>query len=132
MDPNYSERDKLLKPTLDLLNSKLIAYFDIPKLIDIIPNNWSLKLTSDFLLESMERNLSVRNRNSARKAMCDNYKFSLQMIAFDLKKEQLYIDEDSRCCKCHKRFEASVFTRQPNGKLSHVMCRNDLLKLSNQ
>ena len=48
---------------------------------------------------------------------------------FDLKKEQLYIDEDSRCCKCHKKFDASVFTRQSNGKLSHIMCRSDLMKL---
>ena len=127
--PNISERDKLLKPALELLNSQLISYFDVPKLIELIPSNWSIKITSDFLLKSMQRNLSLKNRYLARKEMSASFKFSLQMIAFDLKKEQLYIDEDSRCCKCHKKFDASVFTRQSNGKLSHIMCRSDLMKL---
>jgi len=129
MNPTYSERDKLLKPTLDLLNnSGLVNHFDIPKLIEIIPSNWSIKLTSGFLLNVLEKSLSTRGLCSVEKSMSTSYKLTLQAITCDLKKEQLYIDEDTRCCKCHKTFESSICVRQPNGKLSHLMCRNELLK----
>lgn len=128
MNPNYIDRDKLLKPALELLDSKLISSFDIPKLLEIIPSNWSVKITSNFLMNSLQKNLALKNNYSVEKKMCANFKFSLQTITYDLRKEQLYIDDDSRCCKCHKTFESSIFIRQPNGKLSHIMCKNDLLK----
>ncbi len=129
MNPNYSERDKLLKPTMDLLNNTgLVDNFDIPKLIEIIPNNWSVCLTSDFLMNVIKKNLANKGLCAVKKSISTSYKLTLQALASDLKKEQLYIDEDTRCCKCHKTFESSICVRQQNGKLSHLVCRNEVLK----
>ena len=89
-----SEKENLFKPTLDLLNSKLLSNFDLPKLIEMIPNNWSMNLTNEFLQNALRYNLSRKRNNAVQKNISNNYKFTLQTIMHNLKKEQLYIDED--------------------------------------
>lgn len=126
MNPSYTEKEKLLKPTLDLLNSKLIVYFDVPKVIDMIPNNWSLKLTGEFLQNVLNTNLGRKRNTICHKHLANNYKFYLQSVLFNLRKEQLYIDEDSQCQKCQQTFDSPVLIRQPNGKLSHTTCKIDV------
>ena len=94
LSPANNEREKLLKPTLELLNSHLISSFDIPKLIEILPNNWSVKITSDFLQNVLQSNLSTKNNYSVEKNICAVHKFSLQTRMHNLRKEQLYLDDD--------------------------------------
>lgn len=89
-----SEKDKLLKPTLDLLNSRLTENFDIPKVLDMIPENWSMKLTGDFLLNVLSTNLSRKRTNLVEKSIANNHRIRLQAELYDLKKEQLYVDDD--------------------------------------
>ncbi|CAF0716807.1 unnamed protein product [Brachionus calyciflorus] len=125
LNPTYSERERFLKPTLDLMNSKLIIYFDIPKLLDMIPNNWSLKLTGDFLQNVLSHNLFRKRTKLVEKNLATNYKFYLQTVLFSLKKEQLYVDDDTKCQKCHRPFDSTVLVRQPSGKLSHKSCKVD-------
>ena len=90
----FSEKDNLLKPTMDLLNSKFLTNFDLPKLIEMIPNNWSMELTNEFLQNALRHNLSRKRNFSVQKNISNIYKFNLQMILHGLKKEQLYLDED--------------------------------------
>ena len=118
-----SEKEKLLTPCLNLLNSPLSDNFDIPKLIDLIPNNWSIKLTSNFLANILQSNLAKKRNNSVKKNIYSNYKLSLQGTMYALRKEQLYIDEDNSCSRCFKTFDSSIFIRQPNGKLCHTTCK---------
>ncbi len=82
-----------------------------------------MKLTGDFLQNVLKNNLLKKHKNAVEKNLANNYKFHLQSILHSAKKEQLYIDEDTMCFKCHKSFETSVFARQPNGKLSHTSCK---------
>jgi hypothetical protein len=97
--------------------------FDIPKLIGIMPSNWSIKLTSDFLNNSLSNSLAKKRNNSVQKNIYSNYKFSLQKTMHELRKEQLYIDEDTCCSRCFKTFDSCFFIRLPNGKLCHTMCK---------
>lgn len=90
----WSEKENLFKPTLDLLNSKLLPNFDLPKLIEMIPNNWSMEFTNEFLQNALHHNLSRRRNFRVEKNISNQYKFSLQTVLHGLKKEQLYIDED--------------------------------------
>jgi hypothetical protein len=90
----YSEKDKLIKPTIELLNSKLISNFDIPKLLEMVPNNWSMKLTGEFLQNALHTTLAKKRNNMAERSIALSHKFDLQTTLFTLKKEQLYVDED--------------------------------------
>ena len=124
-NPSYSDSESLIKPTTELLNSKLIVYFDMPKMLEMIPNKWSMKLAGGFLQNALNTNLAKKRNCSVEKNISLNYKFELQTVLLELKKEQLYVDEDCKCFKCHKPLESSVFMRYPNGKLSHTLCKNE-------
>ena len=84
----------LVNPAVELLDSKLIIHFDIPKLLETVPNNWSMKLTAGFLQNALNSNLARKRQILAEKNIALNHKFNLQTTLFELKKEQLYIDED--------------------------------------
>ncbi|RNA43847.1 Transforming growth factor-beta receptor-associated 1 [Brachionus plicatilis] len=127
LSPSYKDKEKLLKPALDLMNSNLIIYFDIPKLLEMIPNNWSLKMTGDFLSSVMHYNLSRKHCKLAEKNLAVTHKVALKTNLYNIQKEQLYIDDDSLCYKCHKQFDSTVIIRLPNGlmlykkKLTNVL-----------
>jgi hypothetical protein len=89
-----SDKEKLIKPTLELLNSKLISNFDMPKLLEMVPNNWSMKLTGQFLQNALQTTLAKKRNDMAEKSIALSHKFELQTTLFTLKKEQLYVDED--------------------------------------
>ena len=54
-----------------------------------------MKLAGEFLQNALNINLAKRRNILVEKNIALNYKFSLQAISFDLRKEQLYIDEDT-------------------------------------
>lgn len=84
----------MLQPTLELMNSNLIIYFDIPKLMELIPNNWSLKMTSEFLNNVMHYNLSQKHYKLVEKNLAVTHKVALKTSLYNIQKEQLYIDDD--------------------------------------
>ena len=95
MNPAYSEKEKLLAPTLELLNNnRYSSNFDMPKLIETIPNNWSMKLASEFLKNGLSSNLSQKRFVKVYKTIANNYRFQLQTQSHELRRELLYIDED--------------------------------------
>ena len=63
-------------------------------MVEMVPNNWSMKITGDFLQNALNNNLSTKRNLLAEKNIAMNHKFNLQIKLFKLKKEQLYIDED--------------------------------------
>lgn len=81
-------------PALDLMNSNLIIYFDIPKLMEMIPNNWSLKILGDFLTNVMHYNLSRKHSKLVEKNMAVTHKVNLKTNLLNIQKEQFYIDDD--------------------------------------
>ncbi len=93
-NPSYADKEKLLKPTIDLLNSKLATNFEMPKIIESVPNNWSMKLAGEFLQNVLQTNLAKKQNILVERNIALSHKFNLQKIVFNLKKEQLYIDED--------------------------------------
>ena len=124
-----SDKENYLKPTLELLNSKFLSNFDLPKLIEMIPNNWSLELTNEFLQNALRHNLSKKRNFSVEKNIANNYKFNLQTILQGLKKEQLYLDEDSKCFKCHKSFDSSIFAKMPKKAILEKSKKNEKLPI---
>ena len=77
-----------------MLNSRLIENFDIPKVLEMIPESWSMKLTGDFLLNVLSSNLSRKRANLVEKSIANTHKIRLQAELIDLRKEQLYVDDD--------------------------------------
>lgn len=53
-----------------------------------------MKLTGVFLQNVLRSNLSIIHKNQTQTSICRSYKLSLQSALHDLKKEQLYIDDD--------------------------------------
>lgn len=127
MNPSYQNEEKLLMPCLNLLNGPFSSHFDIPKLIDLIPNNWSIKLTSRFLENVLQANLARKHSVLVKKNICSSHKFALQKCMHSLRQVQLYVDGDE-CFKCSKPLDSCVFIRQPNGKLCHTSCKDTLRK----
>jgi hypothetical protein len=78
---------------LELLNDKP-SNFDITKVIDMIPNNWSIKLTHQFVENVLQSNLRRKRTALVEKHISHQFKFLLQKELFNLKKEQLYVDDD--------------------------------------
>lgn len=79
---------------MELLNSRLVDSFDVPRLLDMIPSNWSMKLTGGFLVNVLSSSLSRKRTNLVEKSIANNYRVHLQVELNELKKEQLYVDDD--------------------------------------
>lgn len=53
-----------------------------------------MKLTGDFLLNVLNSSLRRKHNNLVQKSIANNYTIHLQAELQELKKEQLYVDDD--------------------------------------
>ncbi|CAI9729846.1 growth factor-beta receptor-associated 1-like [Octopus vulgaris] len=121
LDPSYERRDILIPPAIALLNSN-VAEFDSIKVLQLLPEHWSVSILSHFLSRSIRRSINnSRTKNIERMlARCEN--LSVKHGVISLQKEPIIMTDDRLCAVCKRSFSDSTFLRYPNGIISHIHC----------
>lgn len=97
LDPMEGRKDSLLAPAISLLNSD-VADFDTVRVLQLIPDSWSVGLVKQFLRHSVEYQM-IRQR-----------------------REPVYLSEGRLCQVCNQNFTEAKFVRYPNGVITHTHC----------
>ncbi|KNC98386.1 uncharacterized protein SPPG_06092 [Spizellomyces punctatus DAOM BR117] len=123
------ERGGMIKYAVQLLNRHSLD-FDVIKVLDIIPNHWSLDMLSGFLTSSMRRSLHSHRESHIVRALSrgDHFKVHTKLIEASQLLPPVYIPVDGvRCVVCGKVVsDPTVFARLPAGGIVHLHCNGTL------
>ncbi|KAI5367774.1 Putative vacuolar sorting protein 39/Transforming growth factor beta receptor-associated domain 2 [Septoria linicola] len=80
---DYSER---LERTAELLE-RFGGWFDVAKVLEMIPNSWSVELVGGFLVHALRRLVAEKNETVIVKALCTAQNIKKSVDAIDLKEK---------------------------------------------
>ncbi|GAB1609663.1 transforming growth factor-beta receptor-associated protein 1-like [Argonauta hians] len=121
LDPTYEKRDILIPPAIALLNSN-VADFDSVKVLQLLPEHWSVSILSHFLSRSLRRSINNKRTKSIERMLARSENLSTKHCVIGLQKEPIVMTEDRLCAVCKRSFSDSTFLRYPNGIISHIHC----------
>ncbi|KAK7098537.1 transforming growth factor-beta receptor-associated protein 1-like [Littorina saxatilis] len=121
LDPSYERRDTLITPAVTLLNSS-VAEFDTIKVLQLLPDNWSVGLLSQFLTRAVRSSMhnSRMTRIERMMSRVENLRCKEQCI--ELQRDPVVVNEERLCAVCKRAFNDPTFVRYPNGVVTHVHC----------
>ncbi|CAE1177008.1 VPS3 [Acanthosepion pharaonis] len=121
LDPSYEKKDTLIAPAIALLNSN-VAEFDSVKVLQLLPENWSVGLLSQFLSRSVRRSMNLCRTKKIERMLARWEALQMKHNCIDLQKESVCMTEDRLCAVCNRTFHDSTFLRYPNGVITHIHC----------
>lgn len=121
LDPSYEKKDTLIAPAIALLNSN-VAEFDSVKVLQLLPENWSVGLLSQFLSRSVRRSMNLCRTKKIERMLARWEALQMKRNCIDLQKESVCMTEDRLCAVCNRTFHDSTFLRYPNGVITHIHC----------
>lgn len=121
LDPTYEKRDTLIAPAIALLNSN-VAEFDSVKVLQLLPENWSIGVLSQFLSRSIRRSMNLCRTKKIERMLARWETLQIKHKCIELQKESVSITEERLCAVCNRAFHDSTFLRYPNGIITHIHC----------
>ncbi|XP_052801707.1 transforming growth factor-beta receptor-associated protein 1-like [Mya arenaria] len=121
LDPANERKDFLIEPAIVLLNNN-VSDFDVAKVIQIIPDSWSIGLMSQFLKKALRTNMH-ENRTTRIQCMMSRGENLLVKQGFITEQREPVVMNDERACAvCNRTFSDPAFVRYPNGIVTHIHC----------
>lgn len=127
LQPGGKQTDAMVMAAVALLNSH-VQDFDPVKVIEIIPQEWSIRLISPFLTGLSRQSLHLNRNTKIRKNLvrAENVKAKKGFINQTAK--PVLITEETHCRVCHRPFNDGNIARYPNNVIAHIHCaRNKTL-----
>lgn len=121
LDPANEKKDSLVAPAINLLNSN-VRDFDVAKVIQIIPDNWSITLLSQFLKMAIRMNMHMHRMRHLECMMSRGENLQVKQICIENQREAIIMTDDRLCAVCNRPFSDTSFVRYPNGVLTHRQC----------
>lgn len=121
LDPANEKKDLLVQPAINLLNSN-VGDFDVAKVIQIIPDNWSIALLSQFLKKAVRTNMHVQRMTRVERMMSRGENLLVKQIGIEETQQPVVMSEEKPCAVCNKTFNEPSFVRYPNGIITHIHC----------
>lgn len=121
LDPNNERRDLFVAPAVSLLNNNR-AEFDCVKVLQLIPDNWSIGLLHQFLTNSVRKSLSRSRTVKVERMLARGENLHIRSEAVGLTNRPLLMTEERLCAVCSRGFTDPVFLRFPSGVVTHVHC----------
>ncbi|KAL4225569.1 transforming growth factor [Mactra antiquata] len=121
LDPANEKKDLLVQPAMNLLNSN-VADFDVAKVIQIIPDNWSIALMSQFLKKAIRTNMHNNRMTRLERMMSRGENLLIKQIGIEEQEDPVVMTEDRPCAVCNRTFNEPSFVRYPNGIVTHIHC----------
>jgi len=121
LDPTYERRDTLIAPAMDLLNSS-VAEFDTVKVLQLLPDNWSVGRLSQFLTRAVRSSMHNSRMTRIQRMMARGENLQVKQTSIQMQRDAIVINDDRACAVCSRTFNDSSFVRYPNGVITHVHC----------
>lgn len=121
LDPSYEQRDSLVQPAVTLLNSNL-SEFDSVKVIQSIPENWSVSLLSQFLMRTTRKSMNSCRNKRIERMMSRGENLQITQNSIEMQRNYVTMNDDRMCAMCNRAFSDTSFVRYPNGVVTHVHC----------
>ncbi|PIK62386.1 hypothetical protein BSL78_00705 [Apostichopus japonicus] len=121
LDPMEGKKDSLLAPAISLLNSQT-ADFDTVRVLQLIPDSWSVGLVRQFLRHSVETNMHLARTRKIQNSLSRNENLQVKYHMMRQRREPVYLNEERLCQVCNQTFNEPKFVRYPNGVITHTHC----------
>ncbi|RUS87528.1 hypothetical protein EGW08_004704, partial [Elysia chlorotica] len=121
LDPTYERRDTLVAPAMSLLNNA-DAEFDNVKVLQLLPESWSVGLLAQFLTRAVRTSLHNSRMTRVERMMARGENLQVKQTFIDMQRDGIVMGEDRACAVCNRAFSDPTFVRYPNGVVTHVHC----------
>ncbi|XP_033638658.1 transforming growth factor-beta receptor-associated protein 1-like [Asterias rubens] len=121
LDPLEGKKDSLIAPAIALLNSE-DADFDASRVLQLIPENWSTALLSQFLTNTVRKSLHTSRTTKLQRMLTRTENLNLKVSQISQQRDPIYVGDDRNCQVCNRPFHEPTFARYPNGVIVHTQC----------
>ncbi|XP_055953561.1 transforming growth factor-beta receptor-associated protein 1-like [Argiope bruennichi] len=119
------KREEMLPAAIQLLNSEL-AEFDISKVLQLIPSDWSVAILDQFLVRALRSSLHHRYCCRLRSALSRGENLQVKFSKIHIENTSVVMTEDRICAVCKHSFVEPAFARHSNAALTHPQCAKHL------
>ncbi|CAH1787439.1 unnamed protein product [Owenia fusiformis] len=121
LDPSYERRDLLVTPAVNLLNNNQ-GNFDATKVLQLIPDNWSIGLLQSFLASTVRKHMHDFRTTRLQRMLSRGENLIVKKESIESQREALQLVEEKSCAVCDRSFDEPTFIRYPNGIITHTQC----------
>ncbi|XP_005106604.1 transforming growth factor-beta receptor-associated protein 1 [Aplysia californica] len=121
LDPSYERRDTLVAPAMALLNSS-VAEFDTVKVLQLLPDSWSVGLLAQFLTRAVRSSMHNSRTTRIQRMMARGENLQVKQTFIELQRDAIVMNDERACAVCNRAFNDPSFVRYPNGVVTHVHC----------
>nr|XP_054757088.1 transforming growth factor-beta receptor-associated protein 1-like [Lytechinus pictus] len=121
LDPMEGKKDSLLAPAMNLLNSP-DADFDTVRVLQLLPETWSVGLISRFLSEAIRSSTHGSRMSRVEHTLTRSENLHLRSEIVHNSRCLIPMNEDQTCQVCQRPFSEPTFVRYPNGVITHTQC----------
>ncbi|XP_070566294.1 transforming growth factor-beta receptor-associated protein 1-like isoform X2 [Ptychodera flava] len=121
LDPLEGPKDALIGPAITLLNSNS-SEFDISRVLQILPENWSIGLLQHFLSKAVRTNMHTCRSTKIERMLARGENLQLKAQTIRETRIPVTMSDDRKCAVCSRPFNEPSFARFPNGVITHTQC----------
>ncbi|XP_076353526.1 transforming growth factor-beta receptor-associated protein 1-like [Tachypleus tridentatus] len=128
LDPNLDEkhREELLAPAVQLLNSEE-AEFDAVKVLQLIPEEWSVAIVDQFLNKALRTSLHRLCTTRIESALARGENLQTRFSKVHMEQDVVVLTDDRLCGVCKRPFTEASFAWYPNNIIIHPQCAKNSL-----
>ncbi|XP_072119317.1 transforming growth factor-beta receptor-associated protein 1 homolog [Mobula birostris] len=113
--------DELVMAGVDLLNKHAI-HFDAIRVLQLIPEEWSLQLLSPFLTKAMRRSFHSKCTAELSSNLAKSENLIFKHTKVKSRGNSIKLSDKKICQVCCSFFTEPMFVRYPDGSLVHIHC----------
>ncbi|KAJ7319730.1 hypothetical protein JRQ81_019241 [Phrynocephalus forsythii] len=129
LDTSTSE-EELAVAAVDLLNNHA-PDFDAVRVLQLIPDRWSVQLLSSFLAGAMRESMHAQRTTQIAAGLAEVENLTYRHEKVKLKGSLTVLSDKKLCQLCQSPFREPSFVRYPNGTVVHPHCAASWLVTSN-
>ncbi|KAM9341550.1 LOW QUALITY PROTEIN: transforming growth factor-beta receptor-associated protein 1 [Symphorus nematophorus] len=117
----YLRSKDLTSAAVDLLNNNPQVFVG-EKVIQLLPESWSVQLVSQFFIGSLRETLHQRRMARLQKALSQAELMRHKVIWMQASKTKLRLDKEQKCKVCQRDLTEPQFACSLHGELMHTSC----------
>uniref|UniRef100_A0A3P8T7D0 Si:ch211-266g18.9 n=1 Tax=Amphiprion percula TaxID=161767 RepID=A0A3P8T7D0_AMPPE len=117
----YLSSEALTGAAVDLLNNHP-QLFALEKVIQLLPESWSVQLVSPFIVGSLRKTFHQRQMARVQKALAQAELLRLKVMWMQASQTKFRVEKEQKCSVCQRNLAGPQFARNMQGELMHTSC----------
>nr|XP_004540918.2 transforming growth factor-beta receptor-associated protein 1 [Maylandia zebra] len=117
----YLSSKDLTGAAVDLLNSQPHV-FALEKVLQLLPESWSVQLVSQFLVVSLRETFHQRQMVRLQQALAQAELLRHKVTWMQVSKTKFRVDKEQKCRVCQRELTEPHFVRNLRGEVVHISC----------